>query len=105
MSGILSLVVSFFGIAWTVAAASMGAHGFLLLFGVVFAALGVVQAIYSFKNAAGKNRFSAYDITEDGEEPDPLQIHDSYPALFCPYCGCVVHADHLFCKHCGKKIT
>lgn len=60
-----------FGVIWTGAAASMGAPPFFLFFGVLFIIVGIVQAVYNFKNATGENRFSSFDITEDGEEPDP----------------------------------
>ena len=51
----------------------MGAPAFFPIFGVIFIIMGIVQAAYNYKNATGKNRYSSFDITEDGEEPDPLE--------------------------------
>ena len=62
MGGVASVFAVVFGIIWMCGAASMGAPGFFLLFGVAFIGIGVVNAVYSFKNAAGENRYSAYDI-------------------------------------------
>lgn len=56
------------------------------------------MTVYNFKNATGKNRYSAYDITEGNEEPDPLNERFGNPQTnaqkkndvdnkFCPYCG------------------
>lgn len=72
MGGIGAVIAIVFGVVWTLSAAQMGAPGFFPLFGVLFILVGVVQAVYNFKNAGSKNRFSAFDITEEGEEPDPL---------------------------------
>jgi len=114
MGGIGSVVAILFGIFWTVSASSMGAPGFFPLFGVLFIILGIAQAVYHFKNAAGDNRFSAFDITDDGEEPDPLDAHfrqndESKTKVetgeFCPYCGCKVKEDYQFCRQCGKNIS
>ena len=71
MNAVGSLIGIVFGIIWTCAAASMGAPGFFPLFGLVFIGIGVVNAIYSFKNATGDNRYSAYDIVDEDEEPAP----------------------------------
>ena len=64
-----------FGVLWTVCAFAMtggGAFGLIglifPLFGVVFVVIGIIQAVYHYKNATGKDRYSAFDITEDGEE-------------------------------------
>ena len=109
-----------FGIFWTVLAASM-TQGFGLvgvifpLFGVLFIILGVVQAVYHFKNATGENRYSSFDIVEDDEEPDPLNARfgdapRDGPApevgdfRFCPYCGAKLGADFTYCGTCGRKL-
>ena len=117
MNAIGSLVGIVFGIIWTITAASMGGPVFFPLFGLVFIGIGVVNAIYSFKNATGKERFSAFDIVEDGEEPDPLdeRFHQtrtprpSAPAQdgsarFCPYCGSALEGDFRYCPRCGKTL-
>jgi hypothetical protein len=110
-----SLVAVIFGIVWTVIAAASGAPLLFPLFGVLFVLLGVVQLAYSLKNATGENRFSAYDITDDGEEPDPLDRRfyadqstrsdgDSGEFQFCPYCGAKLGNEFTFCGKCGKKL-
>ena len=113
-----SAIAVIFGILWTFGAASMGAPGFFLLFGVLFILIGVVQVVYNLKNATGENRYSAFDIVEDGEEPDPLDRRfgaaprtapepDAPPDggfRFCPYCGAELGAGFTFCGKCGKKL-
>jgi len=117
MGGVMSLLIGVFGVIWTVIAVGMGG-GLFALFGVVFIAVAVVQAIFHFKNATGKNRYSAFDITEHGEEPDPLNkrfgesADGAYDAsygvdtdsAFCPYCGTPVGGDFEYCNKCGKKL-
>lgn len=112
MGAVGSVVGILFGIFWTVMAASMGAPGIFPLFGVLFVLIGVVQAVYNFKNATGDNRYSLYDITEDGEEPDPLERRTgSAPRspepsgyCFCPYCGAELEAEFTYCGVCGKRL-
>lgn len=114
MGGIMSIFVGLFGVVWTILAASMGG-GIFALFGIIFIAVAVVQAIYNFKNATDKNRYSAFDITDGSEEPDPLnerfgntqsgaQKNDDTDNKFCPYCGTPVAEDFEFCNKCGKKL-
>lgn len=119
MGGIGSAAAAVFGVIWTLFALSMGAPVIFALFGVVFVAMGVMQAIYNFKNATSKDRYSSFDITSDSEEPDPLnerfgrQEDEPFPPTlggneengnFCPYCGAKIKPDYEFCKQCGKKI-
>ena len=110
-----SVIVVIFGIFWTIGAASMGAPPLFPLFGVLFVIMGIVQAVYNFKNATGENRYSSFDIVEDGEEPDPLdqrfgdtrqndQQPDSGDFRFCPYCGARLGAEFAYCGKCGKKL-
>lgn len=124
MGGLMSIFVGLFGIAWTAIAASMGA-GFMAIFGVIFVIIAIVQAVYQFKNATSKNRYSEFDITDSHEEPDPLNErfggawqdpaplrdpppHDAHPSaqggLYCPYCGAPVELNFAFCNKCGKKL-
>lgn len=131
MSGVMGIFMALFGVFWTIIAASMGG-GFMVPFGLIFIAIAVVQVIYNFKNATGKNRYSAFDITDGNEEPDPLNQRygqsynqydynqygytqkDGYDAYgrpeentdsaFCPYCGTPVEGDFEFCHKCGKKL-
>jgi len=115
MGGIGSLAGVAFGLIWTFAAASTGAPIFVPLFGVVFIALGVMQALYHFRNATGESRYSAFDITDGQEEPDPLNERfgappDGDPTAggtaggYCPYCGQQIGTEHQFCRHCGRRV-
>ena len=114
-----AVIAVIFGVFWTIAAVSMGAPGFFPLFGVLFILMGVVQVVYNLKNATGENRYSAFDIVEDGEEPDPLDHRfraasgpdrdADAPAAgggfrFCPYCGARLGDEFTFCGKCGKKL-
>lgn len=113
-----SVIAVIFGIFWTITAASMGAPGFFPLFGVLFIIIGIVQTVYNLKNATGESRYSAFDIVEDSEEPDPLNRRfcavpqvdstppdrDSVEFCFCPYCGAKLGAAFEFCGKCGKKL-
>lgn len=119
MGGFGSVFSVIFGIFWTVLAASMtrgtGLIGIIFpLFGVLFIIIGGFNAIYHFKNASGKNRYSAFDITDEDEEPDPLNGRfgsasappDSRSAEthFCPYCGAPVQNAFAFCRKCGREL-
>ena len=113
MGGITSIAIGIFGIIWTIIAAGMGG-GMFALFGIVFIAIAVINAVYSFKNATSENRYSAFDITEGDEEPDPFneRFGESIPQegynetanRFCPYCGNPVEEDFEYCNSCGKKL-
>ena len=118
MNAVGSLIGIVFGIIWTCIAASMGAPFFFPLFGLVFIGIGVVNAIYNFKNATGDNRYSAYDIVDEDEEPDPLNRRfrpdppdsqtppdsDGSSPRFCPYCGAPLQGDYAYCPRCGKSL-
>lgn len=115
LQGFMCVAVALFGVIWTVMALSMGGGAFAL-FGVVFIVIAIVQAVYSFKNATSKNRFSDFDITDNNEEPDPLnekfnqQINNTFEQKtdggenFCPYCGAPTKDGFAFCRNCGKKL-
>ena len=118
MGGVMCIAAAIFGIIWTGLAVSMGAGPFAL-FGLVFIGVAVFNAVYNFKNATGENRYSMYDITEHGEEPDPLnerfgaerdagadaqQQRISKSNRFCPYCGAELQSDFVYCNSCGKKL-
>ncbi|GIQ69655.1 hypothetical protein XYCOK13_24790 [Xylanibacillus composti] len=120
MGAVGSIAVGIFGVIWTFAAASMGAPIFFVLFGIVFVGVAVVQAIYHYKNATGRNRMSLFDITS--QEPDPLDTYFNGDANanadsnsqkqvagdevnFCPYCGKnVADESYKYCPGCGKAI-
>lgn len=116
-----SICAALFGIIWTLAAASMGAPFFFPLFGLVFIGMGIVSAVYNFKNATGENRYSSFDIVDAQEEPDPLNQRfgtydghqsvgfddhtaDSEELSFCPYCGAKLGEDFAFCGKCGRQL-
>ena len=114
MGGVMSVIVGLFGVLWTVMAASMGG-GVFALFGVIFIAVAVVQAVYHFKNASGEERYSTFDIVDSDEEGDPLNERfgkkterEEKPAegesRFCPYCGAKAEDVFLYCNHCGTKL-
>ena len=83
---------------------------FFPLFGVLFIIMGIVQAVYNFKNATGEHRFSEFDIVDGAEEPDPLErrFHSEGPESsayrFCPYCGARLGAEFEFCGKCGRRL-
>ncbi|MHB8963656.1 MAG: zinc-ribbon domain-containing protein [Saccharofermentanales bacterium] len=122
MSGVMSLVMVAFGIFWMIMVSSMGG-GYFALFGIFFIIAAIAQAVYAFKNATSKNRFSAFDITDENEEIDPLnekfgQSDSDNSAIprqdstdsgtsdnrFCPYCGTALQQDFEFCQKCGRKL-
>ena len=112
MSGVAGIFAALFGVIWTVTAIRMGAPGFFALFGVIFVIFAVVRSLYDFKNGTSRNRYSMMDITEDNEEPDPLQKYfeteEKKPVSdrkqFCPYCGHKLQDSYEYCPHCGKKL-
>lgn len=109
MGGVTSIAVGVFGVVWTIIAATL--FWPFAIFGLVFIGIAIMQAVYHFKNATGKNRYSAFDIVDHTEEPDPFnqqfgssaQKRDSN-GFFCPYCGAKVDDDFAFCNECGKKL-
>ena len=119
---VVCLFMALFGVLWTVAAFSIdaGLSGVIFsLFGIIFVGFAVVNAIYNFKNATGKNRYSEFDITDGDEEPvllferfgsrsasKPTESKDDKKTKnkFCPYCGAEVGGDYTFCNSCGKKL-
>ena len=119
--GVISIAVAVFGVFWTITAMSMGAPGLFAGFGLVFVGIAAMDAVYNFKNATGKKRYSEYDIVDEQEETDPLNERYGEPAdwqqsaqtedgkrddfAFCPYCGTKREADHIYCGKCGKKIA
>ena len=115
MSAVMSVVMGIFGVVWTVIAANIS--GFMALFGIVFIIIAIVQAVYHYKNATNKNRYSSYDIVDGEEEPNPIngryrqpettasasQVKDHAEDGFCPYCGVPMKEGFAFCPKCGKR--
>lgn len=115
MGGAASVLIGVVGIAWTIAAGEMGAPGFFRLFGIVFVLLAVGNGIYELRNAVAKNRHSEFDITDENEEPDPLnqRFGAAQPgerpsrereARFCSQCGARLPEDAKFCPGCGRSV-
>ncbi len=113
LSGIIGIFMIGFGIVWTVLASQIS--GIVALFGILWTGIAVVTTVYNFKNASQKNRYSTFDITDDREEPDPLNLkfgntgitEEKQPdtvSRFCPYCGAEVGKDFQFCNNCGRKL-
>ena len=71
VNGIAAIGAAAFGVFWIIMASSIGG-GFMAPFGIIFVVLAIVLAVYSFRNASAKNRYSVIDIVDDSEEPDPL---------------------------------
>jgi vacuolar-type H+-ATPase subunit I/STV1 len=118
-----SIIAIIFGVFWTIIAASMMANapfgiiGMILpLFGVLFIIMGIIQALYNYKNATGKNRYSIFEITEEegdpsdqwikrgieSEEENEQQSFIAAEANYCPYCGIQLEQDYTYCPKCGK---
>jgi DNA-directed RNA polymerase subunit RPC12/RpoP/lipopolysaccharide export LptBFGC system permease protein LptF len=111
MSFIGSIVSIIFGVFWTMMAVNItakspfGMVGVIFpLFGVLFIILGIIQAVYNYKNATGKDRYSIYDITDSHEEDDPSDKWIKGEAIYCPYCGAKLERDYIYCPKCGKGI-
>lgn len=112
IGGIGAIVVGVAGVGWTIGANQIGAPGFFSIFGVGFVIVAVCIAVYNFKNATGKNRYSSFDITGGDEEPDPLnqRFGESAPgqpataSRFCSQCGEKLPEGARFCPGCGQNI-
>lgn len=122
-SGIVGIVMSmaFFGIAMQVSD-GFGEFAFMpIIMGLIVLGVSIAEIV----GATRKNRFSEYDITDDGEEPDPLnqyyggqaqspqnwQSPTSAPAQsgtavqsYCPYCGTRIEQGYAYCPSCGKRL-
>ncbi|WP_047151146.1 zinc ribbon domain-containing protein [Aneurinibacillus tyrosinisolvens] len=120
MGAIGSLVAVIFGIFWTIIAffitkdSPFPVGGTIFpLFGVVFIAVGTIQAFYHYKNATNKERMSLLDIVDAEEEGDPLHQYfdektkgnNGGQKLFCPYCGRPAKEEFAFCAYCGKELS
>ncbi len=103
MGGIGGIFMVLFGIVWTVMAARTSTE--MMIFGALWTSFAALTAIYNIKNAVSKKRYSEYDVTDENEEPDPINERlGETDANFCPYCGTPVEDDYEFCHNCGKKL-
>ncbi len=115
ISGIICIFAALFGLFWMITVFQSGG-GVFGLFGLIFVAVGIINAVRSFKNAFGKNRYSEFDIVDESEEPDPWnERFGSSPSAdsgeyysvgnsYCPYCGNQVKKEFEFCNNCGKRL-
>jgi len=127
MSFVESVAAVVFGILWTIIAFSItvnspfGLFGAIFpLFGIVFITVGVIQAVYNYRNATGKDRYSMYDITDSSEEGDPSakwikdelehqdkkerRHYETKDFNFCPYCGTRLDSGYAYCPKCGEAV-
>ena len=90
------------------------------MFGIIFVIVGIATAVYNFKNAKDKDRFSLLDIVDKSEEGDPSDRWinnemvsgdivdsdnmDSGQFNFCPYCGEKLDTAYMYCPKCGKSV-
>ena len=105
-----------FAIFWTIMTASVGAPIIFPIFGIGFIVLMVTELIKNVHNFTNKNRYSAFDIVDSTEEPDPWnkKFHshqtdmdfytENKESIYCPYCGAKLAPDFEFCPKCGKKL-
>ena len=113
----VSICMALFGLLWSVVVFQSGG-GLFGAFGLIFVAIGIINAIHNFRNAVSPDRYSEYDITEDREETDPLNElfgrssssngnapYGTYSVgnSFCPYCGNEVKKDFEFCNNFIKS--
>ncbi len=112
MGAIIGIAVAAFGVFWTVLAIAGGA-AVMAPFGIIFVIIAVIDVVYNFKNATNKNRYSQYDITDEDEEPDPLnerfggtyeRANPDESGEYCPYCGTKTQRDFEYCPKCGRKL-
>lgn len=115
MNAVGSLIAVIFGVFWLITAISMEAPVFMFAFGGLFIIMGIVNTVYHFKNATSKNRYSAFDITDEGEEIDPLnerfgntyskRSSENKDYSYCPHCGEKLEGSYKFCPHCGEALS
>lgn len=118
MGFIGSLIAIIFGIFWLILANSLFVSGgesgspqhlFFMFFGAIFIIAGIINAIYSYKNAFGQKRISEYDIVDPSEEKNFDTLSEDRKLLsgsfnYCPYCGNPIERTFSFCPGCGKKL-
>lgn len=90
------------------------------LFGVLFVIAGIASAVYHYKNARGRDRFSIIDIVDKSEEGDQsdawirrepapeAEVKEAalHPAgKFCTACGQRLDGNFSFCPGCGRDLS
>jgi uncharacterized membrane protein len=105
----MGIIVSLFGVFWTIMVISIGAY-FMVPFGVLFVAAAIGTAVFNYKNATGTHRYSEFDIVDEDEEPDPSskrsvnKSQNIKTKKFCPHCGEKAEENHKFCGNCGSRL-
>lgn len=97
IGGIVAAFVALAGAGWTIIAFSLGMPWFFGLPGVGFTIVTLCIAAYHIRNAVSKHRFSAFDVVEGREEPDPLNQRFGNPR-YCRQCGVSLPGDANFCS-------
>lgn len=107
MNGVGYVAAAVFGIFWMILAGGIGAPGLFVAFGAIFVLMAVAGAIYQFSNATRKNRFSAFDITDEQEEPDELNQTSARTAqAICLKSRSLPHAiAPIAAKRCRRTIA
>ena len=104
----MGIIVSLFGVFWTIIVISIGAY-FMVPFGVLFVAAAIGTAVFNYKYATRTHRYSEFDIADKGEEPNPTSERSGAKNApkekkFCSYCGEKVDENHKFCGNCGSRL-
>ena len=115
-AGIIGIITVLFGLIWTFLVGSIFPP--MALFGILFIIIGIWNTVYNFKNATGENRYSEFDIVDETEEPDPLNLRygkktqnaievnftDVGKTHYCPYCGASASGNYKYCSNCGRQL-
>lgn len=116
LGGVVGIGVVLFGMIWTVFAGRMFPP--MALFGLIFIGIGIANTVYNFKNASSPNRYSEFDIVDDTEENDPLNLRygkktqnaveveytEVKKSRYCPFCGTAADDKFRFCPNCGSQL-
>ena len=106
MSGVRGIVVSVFGIFWTIGALRGGMSAAYWMSGVIFVCVTLGYAVYNFKNASGETRYTEYRVVDENEEAaaqDQNAETVGAKADACPHCGAKKDETDNYCRNCGKR--